>query len=268
MRRRSQAAGAMLAAVGVVAVARANDPLPPSQGSSSGAWEAGSGVVVRMPLPPAAQPVASAALPQADVSQVSGAKIVLRRGVTRGVSSPEHLSETLHALCVRAPGSHFVPGVEDTAFEKLDSGVQAELARTSGHVEQFSPGKSVSVGHTIEQPYSGTGSPAGVASRPGMRNRLEGKHVLGFVGEPPEMIVCTLACVETCTEGNQLCPGVIKAARVEAAFVPQPRPGLLARAAFTASRKPLAVLGLLLGGLLALAGVAVAAWPGRAAAKG
>jgi len=252
------ALGALLLALALPLAAWANDPSPGKAGASS--WEAGDGVKLVFNAPPGVTPLASAQLPEIDTSQLAGSRVALRRGLLRAASGPDHQGLHIYAACLRAPAAGLPPDIEELAFARLDERMQQELGRKGSQVE-FSPGSTEKKGLLIARPFDGEATPQG--ARPGVKFRLHGRHSVGFVGTPAELLVCSFSCVEASTEGSRTCPPIVDGASLEAAFVPEPKSSLVARLAFASVRRPLAAVGVVLGLLLMAVGAAITLWPAK-----
>jgi hypothetical protein len=143
----------------------------------------------------------------------------------------------------------------------MEARIREEFSRDGAQIDLFSPGPSTEHKNLQIVPFSGEATPP--KARPGVKKRLHGKNFVGFLGEPPEILVCSFACVETSTSANVLCGPVVEGATVEGSFLPPPRPGAFFRAAFRVKERPLPALGVLLGALLSFVGAGVALWPAR-----
>ena len=255
------------------------DPAPPGGPPSSAgglglgrpvAWPAGDGVSVRLPLPPGAAALKEDSLPVVDLSSLPDSKVVLRRGVARadGSSGPDHVSDSVYAICIRAPGSHLPAEMEPLVFDRLNSAARSELAK-AGTVTRFDEGVATEKDLHAEASYSAEANlgPGVGAASVKLKQRMEGRHVIGFVGDAADVLICSLACVEFSTESARLCPALLAGATVDAPFVSPPKPSLPSRLAFAAVRHPLSALGLFAGVLLMLAGGLLAAWPARKPAQ-
>lgn len=240
------------------ALALATDPTP---GKGGTAWDAGEGVKIRFRGLQGASPMASNALPEVDTSQLPQSRVVLNRGVSRAATGPDHQGMVVYGVCLRAPSAGLPPNIDDLAFDKLNERLQEELGRSGARVDSFSPGRALDKNNLTEQPFAGEAVPPG--ARPGVKNRLQGKHLLGFVGEPPEMLLCSVACMETSTESGRACTPVVESVAVEATLVPAPRPNVVIRLAYASLRRPLAAAGAVVGLVLIALGFVIILWPAR-----
>ncbi len=252
---------AALALVSSSALVLASDPSPGKAAPVS--WDAGPGAKVSFKGLPGASPLASASLPELHTAELPDARVALRQGLRHPGTGPDHQGTSIFALCLRAPGLNLPPDVDDLAFSKMNARIEAELQRDGAQTDQFSPGRVVEQGHLLRMPFSGEATPP--KGRPGVKNRILGKNFVGFLGEPPEILLCSVGCLETSTSASAACGPVIESVALSGAFIAPPRPGVLARGAFAVARRPLAAVGLLFGLVLVALGAAVAFWPSRPA---
>ena len=251
----------VLAGLTVAGLVGASDPAPGKGGVQS--WEAGDGVKLRFKALPGPTPIASAALPAVDLAQLPGSRVVLRKGYRHAGGGPEHLGASVYAVCLRGPSSDLPGDPEEVAFDKLDERAEAELKKEGAQIDQFASRSSSHQGHLAVRPFSGEATPP--KARSGIKDRLVGKHFVGFLETPPEILVCSFACVETSTSSSLVCGPVVEGVALEGAFVAPPKPGLLASVAHASTRRPLPAVGLLLGALLSLVGVGIVVFPGKKA---
>lgn len=145
-----------------------------------------------------------------DVSMVPGARVVLAHA-WRATDS------AIEAVCVVAPTSHWLPGLEATVL----AGAIARV-RVAGSLDAMIRGPIEGAGTPFRQVF--TGSAHGVSAR--------GVSVLGFVGEEREAVLCTAACVAT-VEGA--CSLDFEGASLVAELRAPPEPGPWLRAATAAA---------------------------------
>ncbi len=258
-RSRRLGAGCLLALLLDAVGGLASDPSPGKADLT--AWDAGPGARLRFKGLPGPTPADSASLPRVNLAELPGSREVLRRGVQHASSGPEHQGASLFAACLRASAAGLPPNAEDIAFDRMEARIREEFSRDGAQIDLFSPGPSTEHKNLQIVPFSGEATPP--KARPGVKKRLHGKNFVGFLGEPPEILVCSFACVETSTSANVLCGPVVEGATVEGSFLPPPRPGAFFRAAFRVKERPLPALGVLLGALLSFVGAGVALWPAR-----
>jgi hypothetical protein len=86
--------------------------------------------------------------------------------------------------------------------------------------------------------------------------RIVGRHVLGFVGDDPELTLCTIACGGPAAAVP--CAEIVASMRVEATFVAPPTPGIGLRLAHWAGGHPRGAASI--GACLALLIAAVLLW--------
>ncbi|MDW8249586.1 MAG: hypothetical protein RMJ98_09820 [Myxococcales bacterium] len=237
----------------------ASDPSPGK--TESTVWDAGPGAKLRFQGFPSATPPDSAALPQVDLTELPGSRIVLRRGVQQTSSGLDHQGASLFAVCLQAPSTALPPHADEVAFDRMEVRIREEFTRDGAQMNLFAPGPRVELGKLQVLPFSGEATP--LKARSGIKKYLRGKNFVGFVGEPPEILVCSFACVETSTVPHTLCGPVVESASLEGVFVPPPRPSALVRAALRVRERTVPALGLLLGALLIFAGAGVVLWPAR-----
>jgi hypothetical protein len=175
--------------------------------------------------------------------------------------SADHVSDAVIAVCVSAPAAQWIPEVESTVLEKLNETVRAELGKITA-VDRFTPGRAEEIGDRTEQTYSGQGTVGGR-----LQAHLDGRHVIAFAGDPPDVLVCTLACQEVTAPSARVCPSVVATMRLDGPFVPAPSPSTLARLGFAAVRRPVPAVGALVGLFMSIAGLLVAVWPAKKARR-
>jgi hypothetical protein len=244
-----------------------------ASGTASGAagpgvvkWEAGPGVSLSLTPPHPSTLLHDKALPEVDLSSFPGAKLALRRGVSHAGGGSEHGSDSLKAVCVRAPGANLTSEMRLIAFEKLTDAVRAEEGKGSAQVESLDTADIRDEGFLSVQPFSGRVSPA--SGDPAKQHRtFEGKHIIGFIGDGPEAVACVVLCSELSADGARVCPGLVAGASLDAAWVTPPGHGLLGRLGRASQRRPIPALGLITGVGLVLAGLVLAAWSARPAAR-
>jgi len=188
---------------------------------------------------------AEEALPRAlDLGGMAGARVVLHRAFAlREVHTT--------VACVVAPTTFWVPGLEATVLDAASAKVRAGASLAT-----LTPGQ-VRDGRPMEQGFTGAG--------PGLR--ASGRHVLGFVGDEADLLVCSAVCVEPEGDGSARsgCDGAAAASTVEAAFVGAPSPGPLLRLALAAADSPrgAVAVGLVAGALVIVALLRARPRPGR-----
>lgn len=223
-------------------------------------WAIDGGGTVSVQAPQGATALEADALPRVDASGVTGLKEVLKKGVARAqATSPEHSNDLLYAVCVKVPSAQLGPGSELLVLDKLNDAAKKEIGK-SARLDQLVEGNPVDVGHTTRQTFTADAAPTTPSKH---RYRVEGLHVVGYVGEVADMLICSVACAEQSSEAARICPKVMATAQVSAAFVAPPRPGIATRLGQAMLRKPAPAAGLLGGSLLALLGLLLAAIPPR-----
>ena len=218
------------------------------------AWDAGPGAVVHIPALPGAAPLDSALLPAVDLSQMARARVALLRGMTAGKPGAQTV---VQALCVRAPGADMSSAMELAALSQLNDGVQKELARY-GRIDAFKPGSRRDEGLLQRQGY--TADITADAAHGGSKYFARGKHQLGYLGDPAEMLLCSETCAQPAD--TDTCTPLVEATTFDATFVAPPQPATLGSTA----HRVLALAGAVFGFMLLVGGIAIAAWPARRAA--
>lgn len=192
----------------------------------------------RLVLPPAEPREEDARdLPRLDVSGVPGARVVARRGFRDG-------DRLERVACVRAPSDRWAPGVESLVLERA-TGI---AAATMPEVGAWSGGEVRAAGPRFEQTLEAQSSTKRAAMR----------HILGFVadaGAAPDVVACTLTCVEPASSASAACRAWVDGARAEGAFVSAPPPGLGTRAIFAGAERPYHAAA-----LAAVVSVSIVAW--------
>lgn len=194
----------------------------------------GAGVSLGLALPPSA--IASGAAPL-DLSSAPGAELALHQAW--------QLSDAgaLELACVHAPASRWIPGLEDAVL-----GAASAMVRSHAGWGSLSPGEVRPVGTHLEQSFSlPADGPAAAATG-------TGRHLLGFAGQPPQVILCSLVCTSSTAAMAADCASVVGSVTSQG-LGPAPPPGLLASALGFAARSPELTLGA--AGLCALAAVAL-----------
>jgi hypothetical protein len=265
LRARLLALGLTLFAVSGVALADG----APATSSGPQSWPVTTGVTIHVEPLAGATPMTDDALPVVDLSQVAGAKIVLRKGVSRvntGPNAAQHPFDTLVAVCATAPSEHFSVELEPMVFSKLNDIVRADLSKGTT-IDRFEEGQSTDQGGKTEETFSAQahldGLPPGDASTP--KKRADGRHSLAFVDGGAEIVVCTVECAEMTADSARVCPAVVASSHLDGTFASPPSSSFFGRLGAAVLKKPLGGLGLLLGFALVLGGLVVAAFGGRRA---
>lgn len=283
MTRRGLLSGAALVAVALCSAV--SDAAPPAASAAAPAdsaapvvslpvaattpasWPIAGGVSLRLSLPSGAAPM-EGGLPALDLSQVQDAKVALQKGVARVVAAPEHVSDSVVAVCATAPAAHWSPELLPMVMDKLSSTAKAELAKDAT-IERFDDGTVVEVpGHHYEQKLTAEASlgKGGSTGSP-VKVRMEGRQYVAFFGDGPDALACSVVCTELASETSRVCPAVVASLRLDGPIVPPPRASLPARLGFAIVRRPGHAAMVLLGGLLALVGLLVAVTRPRSDAR-
>jgi hypothetical protein len=197
----------------------------------------GAGARFDVPVPEGAREEASEALPALDVSTVPGAVVVARRGFALDGGA------ALRVACVRAPSSGWAPGVEELVLAR--AGVLARAAVPG--LERWDERPATCDAKGCEQRLDGRVVRAGEGV-----TAAKARHVLGFVGDRRDAVLCTVACAEP--EGGARCEAAVAGAR-PVGFVAAPSPSLVVRAVLLAAEHPRGA-----GALVGAVGLAVVAW--------
>lgn len=143
----------------------------------------------------------------------------------------------LDVVCVRAPTTLWMPGLEATLLDAA-----AARSREVLELSALSPGALQHEGHGWRRTFEGTAD----------GGRAVGRHELGFVGDARDLLVCSLACRGVHVEG---CARALHGLTVEAAYVAPPPPGRFAKAFLSALERPVTAVASV--GVVALVAVAV-----------
>ena len=169
------------------------------------------------------------------VLPVPGAAVVLSAAWLRGPTRFE-------VACARAPTRIWVPGLEGVVLDAASATVRRVTELSTLAVTPLGP-----EGGLERQSFSGQSSDRSAV----------GRHLLGFLGEARDVVVCTAVCTTSlASRASAGCDAWLESLRVEAAFVNAPAPGWLVRRGFEAAEHPrvaaagVAAIGLLLCALL------------------
>jgi hypothetical protein len=210
-------------------------------------------------------------LPEVDLSSTPNGALVLNKGLVW--KAPEGEGR-LVAVCLTIDGKVWSDGIEGIFFDRLNSVAKAELEKR-GELERYDARSSGGDGGQFLQRYSASlkeGSPAAARGRPRQLEpsaaranvlRAEGVHAIVFAGPRPDILACSVACVEADAASPPRCSPVLESLRLEGPLVAPPHPTAFARALGTVGRRPLAAVGFTVGGLLMLVGLALAVWGGQ-----
>jgi hypothetical protein len=254
-------------------------PSPPSPGASTSAgpapapvsWALGStGVSLALAPPPAARDLGDETLPQVDLAGVPGGSLALRRGLAWGAPEGEG---RLVAVCLGVDGRSWSDGAEGLFFGRLNAAAKAELERR-GELERYEEKPGTSDGNQFLQRYSASVKEAGAGERNRLRPleagaprpvllRAEGVHAVVFAGARPDVVACSVACVEPEAAAPARCAAALESLRLEGPLVAPPKPDAARRALGFFTRRPLAAAGLGAGGLMMALGLLTAAVGGQ-----
>ncbi len=181
-----------------------------------------------------------------DMSVAPGARLTLHR------SWQLPADRTVQLACVQADAGHWFEGLEQVLLAaatavvrkhgKLQSARNLELLHHGDHVEQGFRGRA------------GSGSTAIAA---------HGRHLLGFAGQPKQLVLCTVMCTGPVMASTANLPGSCERLPETlqlSGLVPPPAPGLWARFASAVAHHP--QLTLLILALVSVVAVA-ALWKFR-----
>lgn len=231
---------------------------PQLLGTTIASWPIDGGAALSVRLPDGSLAMTQD-LPSIDLSAVPEAKIGLRRGVGRAPATPEHASDSVTAVCVVAPSTRWAPEAEPLVFSKMSDAVKAELAK-HGSATRFDVGVAVDDGpQSIAKVSAEVPIADGAAGH--LMTRVEGRLLLGFVGDKSEVVACVVTCTEVSFPAARVCPAAIDGVKLTGPLVARPAGTFGARlTAAVLSRPGWAALSLF--GLVALiGGVLLAAWP-------
>lgn len=259
-------AGAAPEPTGAWASASGAPPTAPSApqvsllGATATTWPIEGGATLSLRVPEGSLPMTHD-LPVVDLSSLPEAKVALRRGVGRAPATPEHASDGVTAVCVLAGSARWAPEAEPLAFSKMADAAKAELAK-HGEPTRFDVGDPVEDGPQSIAKVSAE-APVADGAAVHLRTRMEGRLLLGFVGERADVVACVVACTEVSFPSSRVCPAVIDAVKLGGPLVARPAGSTAARlGAAVASRPGWAALTLA-GALAFFFGLALAAWPPR-----
>ncbi len=193
-----------------------------------------SGATLRFVVPIPAVEVAPDKLPRLEVSGLPGAHVALRQGFV------EEMQAHLLVACVEAPSDRWAPGMEDVVFN-MANGFAHRAMSEQVVISTWEPSALATMDKRFEQQLSGTGR------RDTTTVKMFGKHILGFAGTKPDVVLCSVLCSEP-TNRDQ-CMAMVTEARIEG-LVEAPAPSLLVQAVFHAAEKPGQTAGIL--GLLGM----------------
>lgn len=168
--------------------------------------------------------------PSVDVSKLPSAELVARAAFQ---------GEGTRALagCVRAPSSRYVPGLEQTLFEKAS---YLMLKTADSQVQELG----------LVHAGGGPTAPSVALAGRDQRGALRVEHTLSFVGPERDALLCSLVC------SGDRCEGVHLA--LEGEPPPPPPPGLAVRLVMGALESPRSAGAI--GTALALALIVVVLW--------
>lgn len=194
----------------------------------------GDDLVVELPLPDAVRGRDAEAI---DLSAIPSASLIGRKSWGFGDGGRIELA------CVKSSAAQWVPGLEHS----LLTGATA-LVREQFDLHSVKEGLLESTSGAYWLSFAGL---TATADRP-----VQGRHVLGFVGQSPSLIVCSSTCVAGDDAGA--CADTVHGMTVEGALVAPPPPGLGLSLLLGAAKHPAAVLGI--SAALAIAIVTLLLW--------
>lgn len=247
--------GALVTALvaGLFSAAHAADPEP-----APTSWPVESLARLRFQGLASPAPLDSASLPQPSLRDVPKARVVLRQGLRFPPSPVDPHGPVVHAFCATAAG-RAVAAADDLAFQRMDEAIEAELKRGGAEVDPISSRPLLLQGHLEGREFSLEARK--LKARPGARVAVRGKHFLGYVGDPPRALLCSLACVEHASAAA--CDPLLRSVSLEGSFVEPPLLGWFSATLLRARSRPFSALGVFLGAAFALTGLALLALPRR-----
>lgn len=198
------------------------------------------GATIRFVVPTPAAEITPEKLPRLEVSGLPGARVALRLGF-----AGETHAHVLVA-CVEAPSDRWAPGMEDVVFNMANGFAHRALSEQLV-IAAWEPSAIATMDKRFEQQLSGT------AQRDTSSVKVVGKHILGFAGTKPDVVLCSVLCHEP--TDLDACTSLVTEAKISG-LVEAPAPSLLVQAVFHAAEKPvqaagiLGVLGLLIVGIV------------------
>jgi hypothetical protein len=234
------------------------------------AWPLGStGVSLAIAPPLASHELEAERLPAVDLAAAPGGTLALRKGLVWAAPEGEG---RLVAVCLGVDGRSWSEGIEGLFFDRLNGAAKAEL-EGRGELERYEARPPAGDGSQFLQRYSaslregaverGRLRPLEAGAPPPKVLRAEGVHAIVFAGARPDVIACSVACVEPDAAVAPRCAPTLESLRLEGPLVAPPHPGVASRALGFVSRRPLASVGLGAGGLLMLLGLIAALWGGQ-----
>lgn len=179
-------------------------------------------LALSMRLPAGSRPAQPSEL---DLSAAPGASLDVQQAWSFGSGGRVEVG------CVAASAARSVPGLEPAILDAASA-----AARKAGGWATLTPERLAFGPLTVEQSFrahtTAETSPPDVF----------GRHVLGFAGEPPQVVLCTVACAEQAAERPGVCQVSVATLRIEG-FVEPPPAGWLSRAVGWASLHPLQATG-------------------------
>lgn len=250
---------------------RAPPPAPPAPPPPT-AWPLGTtGVSLALAPPAGSRDLDPERLPAVDLSSAPGSVLTLRKGLAWAAPEGEG---RLVAVCLGIDGRTWADGAEGIFFDRLNAAAKAEFERR-GELERYEARSAVGEVGQFLQRYSAAVKESGAAVERGRLKplepgaprasvlRAEGVNAIVFAGARPDVLACSVACVEPEQASAPRCAPALESLRLEGPLVPPPRPGAAAKALGFLGRRPLAAAGLGAGGVLMLIGLVAALWGGQ-----
>lgn len=210
----------------------------------------GDGVFISLSLPQGAREERESALPVIEVGGLPGASVALRRGFT----SPDGV--IVRAACVRGPSDRWAPGVEGLVLGRA-TGIAREAI--DAPLDRWDAGPIQAIGDRFEQRLEGEGR----AGESGPALAARGRHLLGFVGEARDVVVCSVVCVERrgSSATQERCSELVDAASAGGSLTPPPAPSVMIRAILLAAERPREALAVSFAVTLCLVAIVLARRP-------
>jgi hypothetical protein len=168
-------------------------------------------------LPADARPRAASSV---DLSSAPGARLDLHQAWSYGQGA------AIELVCVRGAADRWLPGLEDAVL-----GAASAMVRGHGGWSSLAPGEMKALGGHLEQSFRLQAGDS--EARSGW-----GKHLLGFAGEPPELLLCSAVCSGAHPTAGELDCELAVASLSAEGLGAAPPPGMLAGAAGWVMQSP------------------------------
>lgn len=211
-----------------------------------------------------------------DLSGLTGARVVLARSwVAPKPGTPETgrvYADSMLLVCVEAPAAEWAPGMEDLVFDRMNQMAREELSRHAS-LDNFDAAPP----HHLETHYKqtfkahgelGEGHSKGQVrelhedrpDRPHNHARNVGAHILTVPAGTQQMVACTLSCGETERPDQKsfACDASVASFEPLGDLSSEPSVTTLGKFLVGIRRHPLSGVGIVLGLVMIVAGIALA----------